>query len=460
MLINSSFLDSFYQFSLDNQLIREGEKIVVAVSGGVDSVVLLNSLINIKDLLKLSLVVVHFNHELRGKESNEDEEFVTNLAKQYGMECYIERANTKLIAENQKLSTQEAARNLRYAFFSKIRTSLGFSKIATGHNADDNVETVMLNLFRGTGVEGLSGIPIARSDNDVIRPLLFATRQDIETFALEKKLPYRVDSSNLKDDYLRNFLRHNLIPIIKENINPNIAATIFRTSMLFNDLDQFLSELTRKQLPEIIIQKKTDEIIIDLNKLHQKPIFLQEHFLFNITKEFTKQEVHFSTVRAIHKTTYSEPGTSCSLRIDSVFFKDRNIGVFRNLKNILPFTYNIMIGNDYKFEHFYFKSEYVESAQLNDNPNEEYIDGKLINNDLIIRNWNEGDYFYPIGMEGKKKLSDFFVDEKLPIFKKPTIPILESNGKIVWICGMRLDNRFKLTPKTKKIVKLVYQEKY
>ncbi len=459
MLFNNSFLESFYQFNHENELIREREKIVIAVSGGVDSIVLLNSLVSIKELLKLSLVVAHFNHELREKESDEDEEFVRNLCREYEIECYVERANTGLIADNKKLSIQETARLLRYEFFTKIRKSMGFSKIATGHNADDNVETVMLNLFRGTGVDGLSGIPIIRTDNDVIRPQLFASRHDIESYALNKKLPYRVDSSNLKDYYLRNFLRHNLVPQIKENINPNLTATIFRTSRLFNELEQFLSEITRIQLPELVKYKSDTEIAIDLEKLHKKPVFLQEHLIFNLTKEFTKQDVHFSTIRAILKTSFSETGSSCSLRINSVFYKDRTSGIFKQVKNISSFTYNISVGSDYNFEHFFFSSQEVAEPQLNNDPCEEYIDGKLIDSNLRLRSWNEGDIFFPLGMKGTKKLSDFFVDEKLPIFKKSSIPILESDGNIVWICGMRLDNRYKITPKTKKIVKLVFKEK-
>lgn len=448
------------QFILANKLLRPGEKVIVAVSGGIDSTVLLDSLYKLKDRWKLSLALIHLNHQLRGRESDEDEDFVRQIGKNYGIDCYIERVNTALVAESNKLSLQEAARNLRYNFFSKVRASSGFSKIAVGHNADDNAETMLINIFRGAGVHGLTGIPVSRTDNGVIRPLLFASRLDIETYALENRIPYRVDSSNLKTDYLRNFIRLKLLPTIRENINPNISATLGRTGILFSELEDFLAEEVRRQLPDIIIQKLEDEeIVIDLDKLHSKPEFIQEHFLNKIAKDFTRSELNFSTVRAIYKTTNSETGTYCSIKSDIVFYKDRSRGVFKHIKPPKPFRDEILINKSYDLEKYYFSSEFVDEAKFEKNPNIEFIDADLTGEKLIMRNWRDGDWFFPFGMQGKKKVSDFFIDEKIPIFRKNSIPILESDGKIVWVCGLRLDDRFKITDSTKRILKLKFNLK-
>ncbi len=460
MQSNSQFIESMNQFILANQLIRQGEKIIVAVSGGIDSTVLLDTLYKLKDRWKLSLALIHLNHQLRGRESDEDEDFIRQIGKNYGIDCYIERVNTTLVAESKKLSLQEAARNLRYNFFSKVRASSGFSKIAIGHNADDNAETMLINIFRGAGVHGLTGIPVSRADNGVIRPLLFASRLDIETYALENRIPYRVDSSNLKTDYLRNYIRLKLLPTIRENINPNISATLGRTGILFSELEEFLAEEVRRQLPEIIIQKLEDEeIVIDLDKLHSKPAFLQEHFLNKIAKDFIQAEISFTTVRAIHKTTKSETGTACSIKSDIVFYKDRNRGVFKHIRQPKPFRYEIQINNSYDLDKYYFSSEFVDKAKFDKNPAIEFIDADLLSDKLILRNWREGDWFLPFGMKGKKKISDFFIDEKIPIFKKNSIPILESNGDIIWVCGLRLDDRFKITNSSKRILKLTFNIK-
>lgn len=456
---NKQFIESLNIFILENKLIREGEKIIVGVSGGIDSMVLFRSLLQLKNKYKLNLVIAHFNHQLRGKESDEDEDFVRKYSKDHGIDCYIERANTSLTAETQKISVQEAARNLRYAFFTKVRTSIGFSKIATGHNADDNSETILLNMFRGAGVQGLKGIPMHRNDTGIIRPLLFATRHDIELYALENHIPYRVDSSNLKADYTRNFLRLNVLPLIKENLNPNISATFQRTSQLFNELDQYLISESKQLFNKIVTNNSVDELALDLKELHNHPIFLQEYILFTLAKEFTKQEISFSNVRALHKTTFSEPGSYCSLKMDICFYKDRDLAFFKRVKFLVPFKYNINIGEEYNYEHFSFTSKTVNEPKFNNNPNEEYIDGSLVTGQLMLRNWTEGDWFFPYGMEGKKKISDLFVDQKIPIFKKSTIPILESNGSIIWVCGLRLDDRFKISSQTNKVIKLIYKPK-
>ncbi len=451
-----SFLNAFKEFVHRHELIARGDKIIVAVSGGIDSMVLLDLLLSISKDLKLELSVAHFNHELRGNDADEDEAFIRAKAKQHGLECYVEHANTKSVADAKKLTIQQTARDLRYKFFNKLRTSRGYQKVATAHHADDNAETIMFNLFRGAGVQGLSGIPVMRNDIAVIRPLLFAPRTDIEEYARLREVAFREDTTNSLSEYTRNFLRHQIVPLIKENINPNIAETLRRTSELFDQLEQFLIDTASSVLVDVMIHRTPDQIVFDLQKFHHQPVFLQEHILLHMAKEFSKLEIDFTTVKTMLKISHAETGTSCSISKDVVFFRDRDHLVFRHVPNSNPFQYRIAPDKSYEFEFFKFHSATVPKATMSDNPFIEYIDASALGKELLIRSWNEGDWFVPLGMKEKKKISDFFIDQKIPLFEKQTIPIVISDGSVVWICGKRLDDRYKITPKTTSVIKLEY----
>ncbi|MDI6767142.1 MAG: tRNA lysidine(34) synthetase TilS [Bacteroidota bacterium] len=449
-------LHSFQEFIHKNHLIERGEKLIVTVSGGIDSMVLLDLLCVEKQRWKLDLAIAHFNHQLRGEESANDEAFVRSAAKKRSLVCYVECADTKQIAETEKLSIQEAARNLRYDFFKKLCSSIGFQKIATAHNADDNAETLLLNIFRGSGVHGLTGIPVYRKDQAIIRPLLFATRTDIQEYAHYRKLMYREDSSNLKSDYTRNFIRLEIIPLILNNINPNLTATLNRMSGTFNQLEDYINSLLETIRTGVIEKSSKDEIIINLERFFQHPLFIQEQLLLQIGKEFTNSEIDSGTVHTMLNISRAKTGSSGSLTKNKIIYRNRNQIVFKRFFQTTPYSYTIELNRKYQFEAFCFASSEVDKAEISVDPNIEYIDAEKIGKHLIIRSWQEGDWFIPLGMKGKKKLSDFFVDQKFPLFEKQMIPLLISDNNIVWICGKRLDERFKINSKTKKIIKLEY----
>jgi len=449
-------LHSFQESIHKNHLIERGEKLIVAVSGGIDSMVLLDLLSVLKKRLKLDLAVAHFNHQLRGKESDDDEAFVRLAANDRSLVCYVESADTKQIAETEKLSIQEAARNLRYHFLTKLRRSHGCQKIATAHNADDNAETIILNLIRGTGVHGLTGIPIRREDQLIIRPLLFATRECIQKYASEHHILYREDSSNLKNDYTRNFLRHKLLPLIRENINPNLTATLGRSSELFLKLEAYLNSQVEPKLKKIIERQTVQELSLNLKTFLEQPVFIQEQILHRFAKIFTSSEIDYGTVRSMMDISHGDTGSSCSISQDVKIYRDRNHLIFRRTPLVGSFSYTVEINKKYKFDNFLFESSEVSIAKLSKNPNIEYIDRDAVDNKFSIRSWYEGDWFIPLGMRDRKKVSDFFIDQKIPLFEKQTVPILFSDENIVWICGKRLDNRYKIKPKTKYIIKLKF----
>ncbi len=451
-----SFLHALREFNHQFRLIERGERIILAVSGGIDSMVLVDTLCKLQDELKLMLAIAHFNHELRGKDSNDDESFVRSVAKLKGIECYVEHANTASIAESRKLSLQEAARDLRYKFLAKLRTSLGFQKIATAHHADDNAETILFNAFRGAGVQGLSGIPVMRKDLGVIRPLLFAAREEIREYAVANKVAYREDISNAQNEYTRNFLRNSLIPQIREHINPNLTGTLRRTGELFDQVEQYLKEQAAKVLPDVIVRRSNDEIVFDLNKFHNQPVFIQEHLLFHTAKDFIRMDIDFTAVKTMLKISHAETGSSNSISKDIVLFRNREYLFFRRVPKAAPFRYRIEPEQSFEFEQFRFQSTIVPAATLSKDPHTEYVNATVLGKELVLRSWSEGDWFIPLGMKEKKKLSDFFVDQKIPLFEKHLIPIFVSDGDIVWICGRRLDDRFKITSTTTKILKIEY----
>ena len=265
----SPFYQKILQFIKKKGLISPGEKVVLAVSGGVDSVVLIDMMARLQDVLKTELVIAHVNHQLRGKESNGDERFVQQLAKRYNIQCFVERAATKKIVNEKKRSLQDVAREIRYSFFDTLKKSLKANRIATAHNANDNAETVLMNLFRGSGIDGLQGIPLRR--DTVIRPLLCVTRKEISSYAKERKLSFREDSSNRKDDYTRNYLRHNIIPKLEKRINPSLVESLLRESEIVAANVEFVDELVENSYDFVV---QNNEIIIHQAKsLH--PFLLQ-----------------------------------------------------------------------------------------------------------------------------------------------------------------------------------------
>lgn len=452
----SNLLPQVQQFIRDYRLLQKGEKVIAAVSGGIDSVVMLDVLLELQESLKLEIVVAHFNHQLRGKESDEDEEFVRELCAKRNIECYVERANTAAVAESRRLSMQEAARDLRYDFFVKLLSSSGFDKIATAHNADDNAETMLFNMFRGAGVSGLAGIPVWRKDVSVVRPLLVCTRSEIETYARERRLPFRVDSSNAQSDYSRNFLRNTIIPALKENINPNLVGTLQRMGEIFAELNDYLVTEANQTFERVLLQDSPTETIVNISALHAQPEFMQEYLLLLIGRKFSQTNIEFSTVKAMVKVSHAETGASCSIGKDSVLFRDRDRLVFRHTIPVNSFSHKIELNRKYDFEYFQFSSAVVEERGKEVNGSIEYIDADRLGENLLVRSWMNGDWFRPLGMEGKKKLSDFFIDEKVPVYEKHSIPLLESDGEIVWVCGKRLDDRFKVTKRTRRILRVEY----
>ncbi len=442
---------------LENGLIHPHDRALVAVSGGMDSMVLLDLLIRLRVELRCELAVVHVNHRLRGAESEADEDLVKSIAREYGIPCHTQAFDIGEIAEREKRAVQEIAHEIRYRYFRELRQEHGYQVVATAHHADDNAETILFNLVRGSGVAGLTGIALKHRDECAIRPMLFATREQIAFYAGKHSIRYREDSSNVKSDYTRNFLRHRIVPLLREQMNPNLASTLTRMSRSFADLDSFLTNILTEAKRDLILRHSEQEIVIGLRTFLTMSPFMQEYALFSIAREFSSCDTDSGLIREMIKITMGGTGKRCSLSEHVIFLKNREELILKKVPPEEPYAIPIEIERSYDFDEFSFRTEIVDSVNFSNDRCVEYIDSDTVDRQLVLRSWEEGDWFIPLGMTEKRKLSDFFIDEKIPLFEKKRIPILESEGKIVWICGKRLDDRCKISSSSTHFLKMEYR---
>ncbi|MBF2709473.1 tRNA lysidine(34) synthetase TilS [Flavobacterium soyangense] len=416
-----------------------GKKLLLATSGGLDSMVMLD----LFHKLSFEIAIAHCNFQLRGIESFEDQYFVENYAEINNIELFATQFDTEAFAEDYKLSTQVAARELRYSWFYELLESKNFDYILTAHHADDNLETFLINFVRGTGLAGLTGIP-AQNDK-IIRPLLIFSRQEIEYYAKKNSIKWREDSSNESDKYLRNKIRHNLVPILKE-LNPDFLSSFQKTQKYLQE-SKTMAEDASIMIYQQVAKENGEDIHFDLNQLKKLPNF--RSYLYQWLSEFG-----FSAWDDIYDLVESQSGKQ-------VFSNE-----FRLLKNrdfLILSPINFVDENE---EYFINKNQKevkvplnLSFCKVNDITKESnttiFVDEDKLWFPLVLRRWKEGDTFRPFGMEGKsKKVSKFFKDEKMSLMEKENVWLLCSDNQIVWILGIRQDENFKIRNTTKNILKI------
>ncbi len=421
------------------------KKLLVAISGGIDSVVMTHLL----HQSNFDISLAHCNFQLRDRESDLDEQFVKNLAKELNVKCFSISFETEDYAKKKKLSIQMAARELRYDWFAKILTKNKLDYILTAHQKDDVLETILINFTRGTGLDGLTGIP--EINGNIIRPFLPFTRAEIENFATVNTIKWREDKSNASTKYFRNKIRHQVIPILKEL---NLS--------LMNSFDTTLENLKGS---EQIIKDKIDEIRnsvmssennitkIDIDKI--KNLSNPKAYLFELLKDYG-----FTEWNDVTDLLEAQSGKQIFGKTHRLV-KDR---AFLLLSEKIIETKNLLFEiqdslEDFSNTNMQLKFETLKNNSIENNSKKTVcIDKDLLKFPLIVRKWEKGDYFCPAGMEGKKKLSKFFKDEKMSLLEKEETWLLcNSNNDIVWVIGKRLDNRFKITNNTKKSLKIKLQ---
>ena len=435
--------DKVLTFNNQHQLFSSTDRLLVAVSGGIDSVVLCDIL----HKLKVSFGIAHCNFGLRADEADADELFVKKLAKKYEVPFYVEHFNTSAFAEQEKISIQMAARYLRYAWFEKIRLQHQYNYIATAHHQNDVAESILLNLTRGTGIAGLHGI--AAKNNYIIRPILILNKDDIYEYVTQNQLIWREDSSNESTKYQRNLIRHEVIPVLKQ-INPNLENTFAQSAEKIRGAEHIFQQYIN-QVSKQASRSEAGTVYLDINILKEAtalPVVLSE-----ILKPY---HFNYYTVRniieafdAIAGKTFSSATHELVKDRQQLVITPKNLSAFGSYE-ITEDTEIIEVGDlklklkrlsatDYKIP----RSKQVAALDLN-----------LIQFPLKIRPWKEGDWFVPLGMNGKKKISDFLINEKIPANLKPKVNVLTSDKSIVWVIGQRLDNRFKVTDKTEMVLEL------
>lgn len=433
-------LNNFQNHINQNLSFLNKSRLLIAISGGLDSVVLTH----LCHQLKLNIALAHCNFNLRGNESDGDEEFVLQLAEDLDLEVFIESFETEDYAKTYKLSTQMAARELRYNWFEELAEQLNFDFILTAHHADDNLETFLINLSRGTGLDGLMGIP--EVNNKIVRPLLTFSREDIETYAKTNKLTWREDSSNASNKYLRNKLRHDVIPVLKE-INPFLLQNFESTQNHLQDSKQIIEDTIVRIQKKAVYVDNDNVIRLSIKKL--KKLSNPKAYLFELLKDFNFTE--WDDVTNLLDAQSGKQVFSSTHRL----LKDRDyLMLIEN--NSEETQESISISEDKKQLKTSFGTLFFDEADaiFDAQANVICVDKAKLKHPLILRKWEEGDFFYPSGMTGKKKLSKYFKDEKMSLIDKENTWLLCSEKDIVWVIGRRADNRFFATENTKQILKI------
>lgn len=431
-------VDKLKRYIGEKNLVFPHDRVLIAVSGGLDSMVLLHLMKHID----VEVAVAHCNFQLRDEDSDEDEAFVRAYCAKWNIPFFCKRFETNNYATEHKFSIQMAARELRYAWFEELMAGKGFTKLATAHHFNDTIETMIINWVRGAGIEGLRGIPAKRGN--IIRPLLFATREEINAYAAEQAITWREDISNLTDDYQRNFIRHQVVPLLKR-LNVSLENTLRESVFRMEEEWSFYLKSVERWKKDFV---QTEGEVIKINKDG-----------FNHPAHGVSLLWH--SLKSI--------GFSYEQCAEALEIKDKQSG-----KHFLSSTHKLVVDREYfivtrlegdwdeiiiqQDQHRITLGPWVldigDSPDIkpSDNPNLAVIDADKLDFPLRWRKWKPGDTFFPLGMDHHKKISDFLIDRKISVGEKDSVTVLESGGKIVWVAGHRIDNRFRLTSTTRRAI--------
>lgn len=433
-------------------MLNPGERVVVAVSGGPDSMVLLHLLCRLQEPLHLHLHVAHLNHGLRGEEGERDAAFVKGWVEKWGLPSTIGRIEVR----KRKGSLQEAARHARYRFLEEVAKAVGASRIALGHTQDDLAETVLINLLRGAGLKGLAGIPPAR-EGRIIRPLIETSRKEILAYAESQGVPFVVDASNLSEGYLRNRIRLTLLPTLAE-YNPRIVKALARAALILREEDAYLSALAKEALSSLLLQG--EEAALPILALEGLPPALRRRVLREAFSRVSGLSLSWKKTLALEglletpSDRLTLPGGVVALREG-----ERLIFARKPVPGGVEAVYLLSPADEVELPAFGLRLHFMllpkEACDLTAaSPFCAFFNAEKMQGPLCVRAWRPGDRFFPLGLGGSKKLQDFFVDLKIPRWRRHSIPLLLSREQIAWVVGVRIDDRFKVTEETREVLKV------
>lgn len=449
----------------EHQLVAPGQTVLVAVSAGVDSMVLLDLFARIRGPWRLRLVVAHLNHGLRGKEADRDEIFVSARASDYGLTVVTERADVAGYALERRLSREAAAREVRYDFLRRAAQQVNADRVALGHHANDQAETFLDHLLRGAGLAGLGGMWWQR--DIFVRPLLGFTRSELTEYATQHQLPFCEDSSNVDLRIRRNRLRHELLPLLATHYNPRVVEVLSRACQAFQEADQGLRIIAAQQLARDS-REEGGKIVLDIAEFLRYLSVTQKYVLMEAVERMGGWRCQLDSrtlERVLRSVRQARPGTRVSLgRGIEAAVSGRYLVIGPSAQ--APFWLPVHIGQEVvdPARRFAFKCSPAAldefQALRGTSPALEFVDAGEVRGPLRLRSWQRGDRFFPLGMQESKRLSDFFIDAKVPQHRRNLVPLLECDNGIVWVCGLRLDERFRVTNKTKQVLKLEFQGDY
>lgn len=454
-------LDKVIETIEENYMFSRGDKVIVAVSGGPDSICLLHILNRLKEKYSISLIAAHVNHCLRGEDSDKDEEFVHNFCESIGVECHSRRIDVDKISKQKNISCEMAGREARYEFFQELMLENKAQKIAIAHNANDQAETVLMRIIRGTGLEGLSGIKPVR-DRIYVRPLIETSRKEIEEYCSIHNLSPRTDATNKESIYTRNKIRLELIPYIQDNFNSEIVNTLNRLAEVARIDNDYLQQSV-EYIYKKYCHKKRDMVIINKKAFSEHEAVILRLIRYSILQLcgnlYNFEKIHIYDIMNVHRQNtgkkISLPGGIIAANnygdVELLFSKDR--------KDDKKFYYKLQINkcnriNDIGANICLKEIEYNSNVRLISSSTRKYFDFDSIDGDIIVRNRNDGDKFIPLGMKGTKKLKDLFIDLKIEKDKRNSIPIICFGERIAWVVGCRISDEFKVNEQTKKVLEV------
>lgn len=429
-------------------LFRKDDRLLLAVSGGADSVALCELCMR----AGFSFGIAHANFGLRGAESEEDEQFVSSLAHKYNAPCHVRRLDAAGFALAEKVSTQVAARDLRYRWFDELMRE-GYKYLLTGHHADDNIETLLMNFFRGTGIRGLHGIRSKKGY--LVRPLLPFSRENLMDFLKEEALVWREDSSNLSDKYTRNYFRNTVMPLIRK-VFPEVDSNLSENIRRFSEAELLYDQAVAWNTKNLLVRKGSEIHIPILKLMMLEPV---ETILHEILTPYNFSARQVPEVIQLTRASQGSFTQSATHRV----IRDRNWLIIAGKST--TDAEHLML--DESMSNLEFASGSLRISllsaghfHLSPEPTKAQLDRDEIVFPLVLRKWRPGDYFYPLGMRKKKKISRFLIDLKLSPTEKENTWVLESANRILWVLGRRIDDRFRVTEKTREVLEIEYSLSY
>lgn len=443
-------------------MVSPGEKVLVAVSGGPDSVALLHALCSESDELGITLHVAHLNHSFRGEASDKDAEYVRELSANIGIGCTVGKIDVPAIQKTLRMSAEEAARLVRYEFLERVAADVSADKIALGHTADDQVETVLLNMMRGTGMDGLSGMPLVREK--IIRPMIKVRRSEVEEYIKQQSLQPRTDETNLMPTFTRNRVRLELLPLLRNEYNPEIDTAILRLSELAREDTAYLNIEAEETLCRLIVSREEGLISLDPTGLLTVHLAIRRRLVRLAVKAARGELADVGFIHVEELLRLLDAGTDFKYEMPGGVYVQRtrktlDFRIGRPSETPIVYHHELNVPGETSVSEIQFtvKAEVIstptEALRLRGSM-EIVLDYGRIMGKLRVRNWQPGDRIQPLGMRGSKKVQDIFVDNKIPREARARIPLIADDEKVIWVAGMIVSDLVKVTKVTEKFIRL------